>query len=113
MDTRLKNLFNSERLRSTSVTTQDRANYNDERNDYESDLGRALFSSAARRLHDKTQVFPLTNDDNIHSRLTHSMEVMNIGASLAKDICFNKDFQERYGVKDVYEIYEPLRAISK
>ena len=111
MDTRLKNLFNSERLRSTSVTTQDRANYSDERNDYESDLGRALFSSAARRLHDKTQVFPLTNDDNIHSRLTHSMEVMNIGASLAKDICFNKDFQERYRVKDVYEIYEPLRAI--
>ncbi|MBR2638590.1 MAG: dNTP triphosphohydrolase [Bacteroidaceae bacterium] len=111
MDIRLKKLFNNERLRKTSVTREERAHYHDERNDYESDLGRALFSSAARRLHDKTQVFPLTNDDNIHSRLTHSMEVMNIGASLAKDICFNESFRNKYNIEDVYEIYEPLRAI--
>ena len=31
----------------------------DMRNEYESDFGRVIFSSAARRMHDKTQVFPL------------------------------------------------------
>ena len=87
--------FNSERLRETSISSTARKEYNDNRNEFESDLGRALFSSAARRLHDKTQVIPLTTDDNIHSRLTHSMEVMNIGASLAKDICFSASFREQ------------------
>lgn len=111
MNLLLKKLFVKERLRETSVTAGDRMEYNDARDDFESDLGRALFSSAARRLHDKTQVIPLTSDDNIHSRLTHSMEVMNIGASLAKDVCFNKEFRERYGIENVYEVYEPMRAI--
>lgn len=111
MDERLKALFIKERLRETSVTARERSEHNDERDDFESDLGRALFSSAARRLHDKTQVIPLTTDDNIHSRLTHSMEVMNIGASLAKDVCFNETFRKEYGVDDVYKIYEPMRAI--
>lgn len=111
MDTRIKSLFAKERLRETSVTTRERNDNNDARNEFESDLGRALFSSAARRLHDKTQVFPLTDDDNIHSRLTHSMEVMNIGASLAKDICFNEEFRQKYDIDDIYEIYEPMRAI--
>lgn len=55
----------------------------DSRTSIESDLGRAIFSPAARRLHDKTQVFPLTTDDNIHSRLTHSLEVMNLAHSFA------------------------------
>lgn len=55
----------------------------DSRTPIESDLGRVIFSPAARRLHDKTQVFPLTTDDNIHSRLTHSLEVMNLAHSFA------------------------------
>lgn len=51
----------------------------DLRNEFESDYGRIIYSPALRRMHDKTQVFPLTTDDNIHSRLTHSTEVMSIG----------------------------------
>lgn len=43
------------------------SNDTDSRNPFESDFGRVIFSSACRRLHDKTQVFPLTTDDNIHS----------------------------------------------
>ena len=111
MDIRIKNLFTIERLRESAVTSSKRSETCDARNDFESDLSRALFSSAARRLHDKTQVFPLTSDDNIHSRLTHSMEVMNVGASLAKDICFNKAFCERYRIENIYELYDPMRAI--
>lgn len=51
----------------------------DIRNEFESDFGRIIYSPALRRMHDKTQVFPLTTDDNIHSRLTHSNEVMSLG----------------------------------
>ena len=111
MDARIEKLFARERLRESSVTQRERSEARDARDDFESDLSRALFSSAARRLHDKTQVFPLTSDDNIHSRLTHSMEVMNIGASLAKDICFNAEFCNKYGIENVYELYDPMRAI--
>ena len=67
----------------------------DTRNDFESDFGRIIFSPAIRRMHDKTQVFPLTADDNIHSRLTHSMEVMAIGHSLGIKICENKEFVKK------------------
>lgn len=49
------------------------------RNAFESDYGRVIYSPAIRRMHDKTQVFPLSDDDNIHTRLTHSQEVMSIG----------------------------------
>jgi len=78
-----------ERLR---ISTREKKQ--DARNEFESDFGRVIFSPAMRRMHDKTQVFPLTTDDNIHSRLTHSMEVMSVGHSLAINLCDNKDFIE-------------------
>jgi len=82
--------LNAERLRPSKRETK-----NDPRNEFESDFGRINFSPAIRRMHDKTQVFPLTADDNIHSRLTHSMEVMSIGHSLGLGICENKEFCEK------------------
>jgi dGTPase len=66
-----KILLSSERIRKSTP--------NDARNEFESDYGRIIYSPALRRMHDKTQVFPLTTDDNIHSRLTHSNEVMSLG----------------------------------
>ncbi len=70
--------LNADRLKGYS----ERNTKNDPRNEFESDFGRVIFSPAIRRMHDKTQVIPLTTDDNIHSRLTHSLEVMAIGYSL-------------------------------
>ncbi|MFY0600475.1 MAG: dNTP triphosphohydrolase [Cyclobacteriaceae bacterium] len=69
----------------------------DPRNEFESDFGRVIFSPAIRRMHDKTQVFPLTTDDNIHSRLTHSMEVMAIGHSLGLRVVENDVFLMKTG----------------
>lgn len=85
-----KKLLNKKRLRLSTRET-------DARNEFESDFGRVIFSPAIRRMHDKTQVFPLTSDDNIHSRLTHSMEVMSIGHSLGVRICEEEKFKEIVG----------------
>ena len=85
-----KKLLNTNRLRKSNRDTT-----TDIRNEVESDLGRIIFSPATRRMHDKTQVFPLTTNDNIHTRLTHSMEVMSLGYSFGISICNNKAFLER------------------
>lgn len=85
-----KKLLNNNRLRQSSGRTPE-----DARNDFESDFGRIIFSPALRRMHDKTQVFPLTTDDNIHSRLTHSMEVMSVGYSLGVKVCESETLKQR------------------
>ena len=60
--------------------------------EFESDFGRVIFSPAIRRMHDKTQVIPLTTDDNIHTRLTHSLEVMAVGYSLGLKLSTEENF---------------------
>lgn len=52
------------------------------RTPFQRDFDRILFSSAFRRLQDKTQVFPLAKDDYVRTRLTHSLEVSSVGRSL-------------------------------
>ena len=54
------------------------------RNQFERDFDRIIFSEAFRRLKDKTQVFPVTDNDHVHNRLTHSLEVSCIGRSLGR-----------------------------
>lgn len=56
----------------------------DYRNEYERDWDRLIFSSAFRRLQNKTQVFPLPEEIFVHNRLTHSLEVASVGRSLGK-----------------------------
>ena len=52
------------------------------RTSFQRDYDRIVYSSAFRRLGDKTQVYPLPHDDNVHNRLTHSLEVATVGRSL-------------------------------
>lgn len=54
------------------------------RNSYMRDYDRIIFSSAFRRLQNKTQVFPLPGPVFVHNRLTHSLEVASVGRSLGK-----------------------------
>ncbi len=50
------------------------------------DYDRIVFSSAFRRLQNKTQVFPLPGPVFVHNRLTHSLEVASVGRSLGKAV---------------------------
>ena len=54
------------------------------RSEFERDFDRIVFSAPFRNLQDKTQVFPLPEDDFVHTRLTHSLEVSSVGRSLGK-----------------------------
>ncbi|MDB5191814.1 MAG: deoxyguanosinetriphosphate triphosphohydrolase [Segetibacter sp.] len=56
------------------------------RNSFIRDYDRIIFSSAFRRLQNKTQVFPLPGAVLVHNRLTHSLEVASVGRSLGKSI---------------------------
>ncbi|HAV02131.1 MAG TPA: deoxyguanosinetriphosphate triphosphohydrolase, partial [Chryseobacterium sp.] len=52
------------------------------RTDFQRDFDRIIFSSAFRRMQNKTQVFPLPGSVFVHNRLTHSLEVASVGRSL-------------------------------
>lgn len=65
------------------------------RTDFQRDADRILFSPAFRRLKDKTQIFPLPENDLIHSRLTHSNEVAVIGRSLG--FAVGREIAARHG----------------
>ena len=54
------------------------------RTSYIRDYDRLIFSSAFRRLQNKTQVFPLPGAVFVHNRLTHSLEVASVGRSLGR-----------------------------
>jgi dGTPase len=56
------------------------------RNSFQRDYDRLIFSSAFRRLQNKTQVFPLPGSVFVHNRLTHSLEVASVGRSLGKAV---------------------------
>lgn len=54
------------------------------RSAFQRDFDRVLFSRSFRRLVDKTQVFPMPDDDHVHTRLVHSLEVASVGRSLGR-----------------------------
>lgn len=54
------------------------------RSPFQQDRDLIVFSNAFRRLADKTQVHPFTENDHVRTRLTHSIEVASVGRSLGK-----------------------------
>lgn len=58
----------------------------DLRTEFERDYHRIISSASFRRLQDKTQVFPLEQNDFIRTRLTHSLEVASFARSIGQNI---------------------------
>ena len=64
------------------------------RSDFERDRDRIIHCSAFRRLEGKSQVFTPGLDDYYRTRLTHSIEVAQIGRTIAKELGLNESLTE-------------------
>ncbi|WP_417613805.1 deoxyguanosinetriphosphate triphosphohydrolase [Parasphingorhabdus sp.] len=64
------------------------------RDDFQRDRDRIIHSIAFRRLRHKTQVFVAPDGDHYRVRLTHSLEVAQIGRTLARALGLNEDLTE-------------------
>ncbi len=80
-----------------SRTTKGRV-YKEKEHDYRScyqrDKDRIIYSTAFRRLEYKTQVFVNHEGDYYRTRLTHTLEVSQIAASIARALNLNEDLVE-------------------
>lgn len=81
MKVNLNKLYSDKRTGVNKPTTS-----GDPRSEFQRDFDRIIFSSAFRRLQNKTQVFPLPGSVFVHNRLTHSLEVASVGRSLGSMI---------------------------
>ena len=94
---KFENIFTEKRVGSDKPSSGTRSGF-------QRDFDRLIFSSAFRRLQNKTQVFPLPGTAFVHNRLTHSLEVASVGRSLGKMI--GARISETYkSNEEVYEFY--------
>ena len=64
------------------------------RDDFQRDRDRIVHSISFRRLRHKTQVFMAPDGDHFRVRLTHSLEVAQIGRTIARALGLNEDLTE-------------------
>jgi dGTPase len=64
------------------------------RNDFQRDRDRIIHAKAFRRLMHKTQVFISPDGDHFRTRLTHTLEVMQIARTIARALDLNEDLTE-------------------
>src|SRR3982751_2221195 len=90
-----RDLLSAGRLGDPKVRTPDPA-----RSNFQVDGDRLIFSSAFRRLQDKTQVHPLAENDYVRTRLTHSLEVASVGRSLGARV--GTELCERHALEGIH-----------
>ena len=73
---------------------------------FQQDYDRLLFSAPTRRLADKTQVWPMDENDGVRTRLTHSHEVANLARSIGTR-AFRRA-EEAFRGADLYETVQPI-----
>jgi dGTPase len=93
-----ENIFTEKRVGSDKIPSGPRSGF-------QRDFDRLVFSSAFRRLQNKTQVFPLPGTAFVHNRLTHSLEVASVGRSLGKMIGERISSAYKINNEEAYEFY--------
>ena len=64
------------------------------RNEFQRDRDRIIHAKAFRRLMHKTQVFIAPDGDHFRTRLTHTLEMMQISRTIARSLDLNEDLAE-------------------
>ncbi len=64
------------------------------RNEFQRDRDRIIHTKAFRRLMHKTQVFIAPYGDHFRTRLTHTLEMMQISRTIARSLGLNEDLTE-------------------
>lgn len=76
------------------------------RSRFQQDYDRLLFSTPVRRLADKTQVWPMDENDGVRTRLTHSHEVANLARSIGTRV--KKKSRTAFGEANLHEVIQRL-----
>ncbi|WP_343345932.1 dGTP triphosphohydrolase [Sphingomicrobium sp. XHP0239] len=76
------------------------------RSRFQQDYDRLLFSTPVRRLSDKTQVWPMDDNDGVRTRLTHSHEVANLARSIGTRI--HTANVELFSGADLHQVIQPM-----
>lgn len=64
------------------------------RNDFQRDRDRIIHAKSFRRLMHKTQVFISPDGDHYRTRLTHTLEMMQVSRTIARSLGLNEDLTE-------------------
>ena len=78
------------------------------RSDFQQDYDRLLFSTPVRRLADKTQVWPMDDNDGVRTRLTHSHEVANLARSIGAKVFSSDVISQKFGSPNFLHVVQPI-----
>ncbi|WP_231723208.1 deoxyguanosinetriphosphate triphosphohydrolase [Caviibacter abscessus] len=102
-------------LSTESQRTRSSVKASDIRDDFEKDFHRIVSSPSFRRLQDKTQAFPLEENDFVRTRLTHSIEVSSFAKALATSIgnrIIGEKLDEDFGYNELNFIVSILSSAA-